>query len=67
MIHTTELLSPNKAGYQLLQGWIILCNNVKGSGNLGDFVKSTQSSSRNGRIQEQVVPIPPIGTSFYVS
>ena len=47
MIHTTEIISPNKAGY-LLQGWTILCNNVNGTGKLGDFVKSTQSSSPTG-------------------
>ena len=54
MIHTTELISPNKAGY-LLQGWTILCNNVNGTGKLGDFVKSTQSSSSAQETAEQLL------------
>ena len=61
MIHTTELLSPNKAGY-LLQGWTILCNNVNGTGKLGDFVKSTQSSSSTG--DSGATALSPIGTAF---
>ena len=58
---TTEIKYPN-IGSDLLQKWNIKCNNKNNVSNVGDFIKSTKTSSPTGH--SGATNLPPIGNSF---
>ena len=58
---TTEIKYPNM-GSDLLQKWIIKCNNKNNISKVGDFIKSTKTNSPTGH--SGATSLPPIGNSF---
>ena len=58
---TTEMRYPN-IGSDLLQKWIIKCNNKNIISKVGDFIKSTKTSSPTPDTGAST--LPPIGTSY---
>ena len=58
---TTEMRYP-KIGGDLLQKWIIKCNNKNNVSKVGDFIKSTISNSPTGH--SGATSLAPIGNSF---
>ena len=58
---TTEMRYPNIGG-DLLQKWIIKCNNKNNVSKVGDFIKSTKIHSPTG--YSGATSLPPIGNSF---
>ena len=57
----TEMRYPN-IGSDLLQKWIIKCNNKNNISKVGDFIKSSKSNSPTGHSGASI--LPPIGNSF---
>ena len=58
---TTEMRYPN-IGSDLLQKWYIKCNNKNDVSKVGDFIKSTKTSSPTPDTGAST--LPPIGTSY---
>ena len=57
----TEIKFPN-TGSDLIQKWIIYCNNKNNQTKLHDFIKSTKTNSPSS--QSGAESLPPIGNSF---
>ena len=58
---TTEIKYPN-IGSDLLQKWYIKCNNKNDVSKVGDFIKSTKTSSPTNDSGASI--LPPVGNSF---
>ena len=58
---TTEMRYPN-IGSELLQKWIIKCNNKNNVSKVGDFIKSTKTNWPTGN--SGATSLPPVGNSF---
>ena len=61
IIDTTEIKYPN-IGSDLLQKWNNKCNNKNNVSKVGDFLKSTKTTSPTGH--SGATSLPPIGNSF---
>ena len=61
ILDMTEIKYPN-IGSDLLQKWNIKCNNKNNVSKVGDFIKSTKTTSPTGH--SGATNLPPIGNSF---